>query len=50
MSFRCVQLRVPVSRALVDRHDGTLRIDSVEKKGTIVTIELPLAQKMHAAA
>ena len=43
-------LGLALVRALVDRHGGTLRIDSVEKKGTTVTIELPLAQDMHAAA
>ena len=43
-------LGLALVRALVDRHGGTLCIDSVEKKGTAVTIELPLAQNLHAAA
>jgi two-component system cell cycle sensor histidine kinase PleC len=43
-------LGLALVRALVDRHGGTLRIESVEKVGTVVTIELPLAQGMHAAA
>jgi cell cycle sensor histidine kinase DivJ len=43
-------LGLALVRALVGRHGGTLSIDSVEKMGTVVTIELPLVQDMHAAA
>ncbi len=33
-------LGVAIARALVEQHGGTMSIDSTEKKGTVVTIEL----------
>ena len=43
-------LGLALVRALVSRHSGTLHIDSKENIGTVVTVELPLAQKARAAA
>jgi signal transduction histidine kinase len=36
--------------ALVARHGGSLKIDSVENKGTTVTVELPLSQAERSEA
>jgi signal transduction histidine kinase len=37
-------------RALVGRHGGRLGIESVERMGTTVTVELPLRAAIPAAA
>jgi signal transduction histidine kinase len=43
-------LGLALVRALVIRHGGSLRIESTEKVGTVVTVELPVAQAAQAAA
>jgi signal transduction histidine kinase len=31
---------------IVEEHQGTLRFDSVLQRGTVVTLELPLAEEL----
>ena len=35
-------LGLPVVQSIVEQHNGTLRVESIKNKGTIVSIELPL--------
>jgi signal transduction histidine kinase len=43
-------LGLALVKALVGQHGGSLRIESTEKIGTTVTVELPRAQEKRAAA
>ena len=43
-------LGLALVRALVARHGGSVDIQSKEKVGTVVTVELPLSQQERAAA
>ena len=40
-------LGLSVSMRIVEEHQGTLRFDSVPRRGTVVTLELPLAEKLE---
>jgi signal transduction histidine kinase/AmiR/NasT family two-component response regulator len=41
-------LGLSVSMRIVEEHQGTLRFDSAPQRGTVVTLELPLAEKLEA--
>jgi signal transduction histidine kinase len=43
-------LGLALVRALVDRHGGTVRLESTEHVGTTVTVDLPFDQQAKAAA
>jgi signal transduction histidine kinase len=43
-------LGLALVQALIERHHGTFRLESVEHAGTTVTVELPFAQNEAAAA
>jgi signal transduction histidine kinase len=40
-------LGLSVSMRIVEEHQGTLRFDSAPQRGTVVTLELPLAEKLE---
>ncbi|MBV5344303.1 MAG: hypothetical protein JZU63_01545, partial [Rhodoferax sp.] len=40
-------LGLAVSYAIIHKHDGTISVQSIEGKGTIFTIELPVSDKQN---
>ena len=45
MSVRGSGIGLAVTNEIVNLHGGTIDIDSVEGKGTLVTIQLPIVEK-----
>jgi signal transduction histidine kinase len=43
-------LGLPVAKAIIDAHSGTVKIASKLNKGTTVTVTLPVARKLQAVA
>jgi two-component system, cell cycle sensor histidine kinase PleC len=42
-------LGLPLAKAMMEMHDGTLRIDSEAGRGTVVSLTFPAARAMHRA-